>query len=231
MPALLEAHEVRASYGGLVAVRDVTIGVPAGALVALLGPNGAGKSTLLRVLAGLHDPDRGTVLLDGEDVTAAPANALARRGVALIPEGRGIFPALTVEENLRVAGLAGPARTRALETFPVLGDRLGQQAGTLSGGEQQMLALSRALADHVRIVLIDEPSLALAPRLVDDVFARIRDLHAAGKTVLAVEQYVARALEIADLVYVLRKGRLAFAGEPGELAHAPLESAYLGGGR
>jgi len=231
VPALLEAREVRASYGGLVAVRDVTLGVPQGALVALLGPNGAGKSTLLRVLAGLHLPDRGRVFLGGDDVTGEPAHALARRGVALVPEGRGIFPALTVEENLRVARLAGGARARVLETFPVLGDRLGQEAGTLSGGEQQMLALSRALADDVRVVLIDEPSLALAPRLVDEVFARIAGLHAAGKTVLLVEQYVSRALEMADLVYVMRKGRLDFAGEPGELSHAPLEGAYLGGVR
>lgn len=230
MPALLEAREVWASYGRLRAVQGVSLGVPRGSLVALLGPNGAGKSTLLKVLAGLHRPERGRILLGGRDLTGLPAHRVARRGVTLVPEGRGIFPSLTVAENLRLAGVWNGGRRRVLETFPVLGDRLCQQAGTLSGGEQQMLALSPALSTEARVVLLDEPSLALAPRLVDEVFGAVELLRRAGKTVVLVEQYVRRALEAADLVYVMQKGRCVFAGEPGELAHRPaLEGTYLGG--
>lgn len=230
MPALLEARDVWAAYGGLVAVRGVDLGVPEGSLVALLGPNGAGKSTLLRVLAGLHRPARGSVLLGGEDVTGLPAHRLARRGMALVPEGRGIFADLTVEENLRVLGAANGAGRAAFEAFPVLRERMGQVAGTLSGGEQQMLALARTVATAARVVLLDEPSLALAPRLVDSVFGSIRALREQGKTIVLVEQYVTRAIELADLVYVMRKGRIVFAGEPGELEHTSLEGAYLGVG-
>jgi branched-chain amino acid transport system ATP-binding protein len=204
------------------------VGVPEGALVALLGPNGAGKSTLLRVLAGLHRPSRGAVLLGGRDVTGLPAHRLARRGLVLVPEGRGIFPDLTVEENLRVAGALNGGRREVFEAFPILRERLGQVAGTLSGGEQQMLALARTAGPGARVVLLDEPSLALAPRLVDSVFGSIRALRERGVTVVLVEQYVSRAIELADLVYVMRKGRVEFAGEPGELEHVSLEGAYLG---
>ena len=228
MPALLEARDIWASYGGLAAVRGASVGVPEGALVALLGPNGAGKTTLLRVLAGLHRPSRGTVRLGGRDVTGLPAHRLARRGLVLVPEGRGIFPGLTVEENLRVAGALNGGRREVFQAFPVLRERLGQVAGTLSGGEQQMLALARTAGTGARVVLLDEPSLALAPRLVDSVFGSIRALRERGKTVVLVEQYVTRAIELADLVYVMRKGRVEFAGEPGELEHASLEGAYLG---
>lgn len=230
MSTLLEARDVWAAYGGLAAVRGVSVGVPEGGLVALLGPNGAGKSTLLRVLAGLHRPSRGSVLLAGEDVTGVPAHRLARRGVTLVPEGRGIFPGLTVEENLRVAGAVNGDRREVFEAFPILRERLSQVAGTLSGGEQQMLALARTAGGRARVVLLDEPSLALAPRLVDSVFGSIRALRQQGKTVVLVEQYVARAIELADLVYVMRKGRVVFAGEPGELKHHSLEGAYLGVG-
>ena len=229
MPALLEASDVRASYGGLRAVRGVTLAVPPRSLVAVLGPNGAGKSTLLRVLAGLHRPDAGRVLLDGRDVTGLAAHDRTRHGIMLVPEGRGIFPSLTVAENLRLRGREG-ARHRAVEAFPVLGERLDQQAGTLSGGEQQMLALAAAFSSRVRLALLDEPSLGLAPRFVDRVFEAIERLRAAGTAVVLVEQYVHRALEAADLVYVLRKGRCVFAGEPGELSHhAGLADVYLGG--
>ena len=227
MPAVLEAREVRASYGGLRAVQGVTLAVPPRSLVAVIGANGAGKSTLLRVLAGLHRPDGGRLFLEGADVTGWAAHRLARRGVILVPEGRGIFPALTVEENLR---LLAADRDRVSEAFPVLVERLGQGAGTLSGGEQQMLALAAAFSRRARVTLLDEPSMGLAPRLVDRVFASIELLRSAGMAVVLVEQYVHRALEVADLVYVMQKGRCVFAGEPGELAHHPsLERAYLGG--
>jgi branched-chain amino acid transport system ATP-binding protein len=227
----LWAEDVWASYGGHRAVSGVSIAVPEGSLVALLGPNGAGKSTLLKVLAGLKRPDRGRVMIDGSDVTRLNAHERARRGVLMVPEGRAIFPSLSVEDNLRLAGAPEGGLDRALRTFPVLRDRRRQEAGTLSGGEQQMLALARCLAVQSRVVLLDEPSLALAPRLVEEVFASIRRLKDGGSTVVLVEQYVSRALELADLAYVMRKGRCSFAGEPAELAGvggAPLTGAYLG---
>ncbi|MGH2724214.1 MAG: ABC transporter ATP-binding protein [Actinomycetota bacterium] len=229
MPALLAGRDLWASYGTVRALQGVTIEVPAGALAAVVGPNGAGKTTLLRVLAGLLGPDRGRVLLADRDVTGLPAHRMARLGMTLVPEGQGTFPALTVAENLRMAG--DGSVERAVEAFPVLGRRLRQVAGTLSGGEQQMLALARCLSTEARVVLLDEPSHALAPRLADEVFEAIATLRESGRTVVLVEQYVARALELADLVWVLHKGRMGFAGEPAELAHhAVLESAYLGGG-
>ena len=228
MPVLLAAREVSATYGTVRALHDVSIDVPEGTLVAVIGPNGAGKSTLLRVLAGLHRPERGAVLLDGVDVTGVPAHRLARLGVALVPEGRGTFPSLTVAENLRLAGGRHGRRQDVLRAFPALAERLGQRAGTLSGGEQQMLALARVVSTDARVVLLDEPSLGLAPRLVDEMFRAIAHLRASGRTVVLVEQYVRRAMEMADVVYVLQKGRRAFAGEPSELRGAALEAAYLG---
>lgn len=230
MPALLAAERISASYGNVRAVRDVSLGVPEGALVALLGPNGAGKSTVLRALAGLLRPDRGRVLLEGRDVTGVPAHRMARRGVVMVPEGRGIFPSLTVAENLRLAGTLNGGQQAVVESFPILGQRLRQVAGTLSGGEQQMLALARCVGSEARVILLDEPSLALAPRLVSEIFDHVGSLKAAGKTVVLVEQYVGRALNLADLVYVMQKGTVVFAGDPGELDHHPaLEGAYLGG--
>ncbi|HEX2030932.1 MAG TPA: ABC transporter ATP-binding protein [Actinomycetota bacterium] len=230
MPALLAGHDLWASYDGVRALQGVTVEVPSGAAVAVVGANGAGKSTLLRVLSGLHPPERGRVLLGGTDVTGLPAHRIARLGLTLVPESRGTFPALTVAENLRLATRRPPERVR--EVFPALAGRLAQVAGTLSGGEQQMLALARCLLTEARVVLLDEPSLALAPRLVEEIFAAVAALKRAGRTVVLVEQYVGRALELADLVYVLRRGEVAFAGEPREAAaRDALERAYLGGRR
>jgi branched-chain amino acid transport system ATP-binding protein len=230
VPALLDAEGIEASYGSLRAVQGVTLRIPAGVLAAVLGPNGAGKSTLLRVLAGLHRPDQGRVLLGGDDLTRLPAHEVARRGIALVPEGRAIFPSLSVADNLRLAGARGEGLERVTRAFPRLAERMSQTAGTLSGGEQQMLALARCWVTDAPVLLLDEPSLALAPRLVDEVFASVRALREEGRTIVLVEQYVARALEMADLVYVLEKGRCVFAGEPAELAHHPvLERTYLGG--
>lgn len=228
MPAALVARDVVASYGAIRALHGVTVEMPAGQVTAIVGANGAGKSTLLRVLAGLHRADVGRVLLEGRDLTGQPAHRIARMGVALVPEGRGTFPALTVEENIRIAGRRS-SRERVLAAFPALGDRLHQRAGTLSGGEQQMLALARAVGTSARVVLLDEPSLALAPRLVDEIFGIIGELRAEGRTIVLVEQYVRRAMEIADVVYVLRKGQVVFGGEPAELSgRGALERTYLG---
>jgi len=229
VPPLLEADAIWASYGNLRAVQGVSLQLPRGVLAAVLGPNGAGKSTLLRVLGGLQRPDRGTVLLRGADVTGLPGHQMARRGLVLVPEGRAIFPSLSVADNLRLAGARDDGFDRVVDVFPVLARRMSQTARTLSGGEQQMLALARCTATDAPVLLLDEPSLALAPRLVDEVFRSIGRLRDAGKTILLVEQYVTRALQMADLVYVMEKGKRVFAGEPGELAHHPvLERTYLG---
>lgn len=225
---MLAGRDLVASYGGIRALHGASVEIPEGHVTAIVGANGAGKSTLLRVLSGLHRPDAGRVVLDGIDVTGLPAHRIARLGLALVPEGRGTFPALTVEENVRI-GATRRARAGVLGAFPALRERLHQRAGTLSGGEQQMLALGRAVATDAKVVLLDEPSLALAPRLVDEIFRAVASLRAEGRTVVLVEQYVRRALELADLVYVMQKGRSAFAGDPGELSgRGALERAYLG---
>jgi branched-chain amino acid transport system ATP-binding protein len=207
----------------------VTVAVPAGTLAAVLGPNGAGKSTLLRVLAGLHRPDAGRIRLRGEDVTGLPAHRVARAGVVLVPEGRSVFGSMSVADNLRLAGARGEGFDAVAEAFPALVARMRQIAGTLSGGEQQMLALARATASGADVLLLDEPSLGLAPRLVEQVLGSVRALRERGRTVVLVEQFVSRALEMADLAYVLDRGRVAFAGEPAELdGHPVLANAYLG---
>ena len=206
--------------------------VPEGGLVGVLGPNGAGKSTLLRATAGLVRPSGGSIFFHGERLDGLPANVIARKGVCLIPEGRGILPSLTVADNLRLAlPRDRSAADVVFERFPVLRERLDQPAGTLSGGEQQMLALARAFGERPRLLLVDEPSLGLAPRLVAMVGQTLRHLHRErGRTVVWVEQYAARVLEIADLVYILGRGRVVWAGEPSELRASPvLVRSYLGG--
>jgi len=226
----LQVSAMSAGYGGTEVLRDVDLVVPEGRVVALLGPNGAGKTTLLRACSGLLRPTRGRVLLDGDDVTAATPHELVRRGLCHVPEGRAVFPSLTVAENLRLLSSRDDAVDRAAEAFPVLRDRLGQVAGTMSGGEQQMLALVRAYLTEPRYVLLDEVSMGLAPKVVDEIFTMLGRLAGSGVALLLVEQYVARALELADLVYVLRKGRVAFCGEPAELDADALAASYLGGG-
>jgi branched-chain amino acid transport system ATP-binding protein len=212
-------------------LRDVSLVVPDHGVVALLGPNGAGKTTLLRVASGLLAPSSGSMLLDGDDVTGAAADALARRGVCHVPEGRGVFPTMTVRDNLRLQSprdldlerLAAISRV-----FPRLGDRIAQTAGTLSGGEQQMLALAHAYLAAPSVILLDEVSMGLAPLIVDEIFRHLRVLASAGTSMLVVEQYVARALALADYVFVLRKGQIEFAGEPGELGQDSILGSYLG---
>jgi branched-chain amino acid transport system ATP-binding protein len=229
----VELANVTAAYGDLVALRDVSLTVPPSRVVALLGANGAGKSTLLKVTSGLVRPRSGHVLLDDQDRTDDPAEARARLGICHVTEGRSVFPDLTVKDNLWM--FAGPkGRSQAIEmaaeAFPRLGQRLGQIAGTMSGGEQQMLALARAYITGAPVVLLDEVSLGLAPIVVDEIFEFLHRLAAGGTSLLLVEQYAAKALAIADLVYILSRGRIVFAGHPSEVASSDLLSHYLGAG-
>jgi branched-chain amino acid transport system ATP-binding protein len=228
---MIELSHVTAGYGSNVVLRDVSLVVPNRAVVALLGPNGAGKTTLLRVASGLLKPRSGRVLVDGADVTGWAPHRLAEAGVCHVPEGRGIFPALTVRDNLRIQ--ASPtAQREAIRTvtarFPRLGERLYQRAGTMSGGEQQMLALSRTSATTATVTLLDEVSMGLAPKIIDEIYAYLHELAARGNALLLVEQYVSRALELADYVYILNKGRISFAGEPAELGNEQILTSYLG---
>ncbi|GAA0623862.1 ABC transporter ATP-binding protein [Sporichthya brevicatena] len=220
-----------AGYEGSPVLHDVTLAVPPGSVVALLGANGAGKTTLLRVASGLLRPTSGRVLLDGADLTGATPNALVKRGLCHVPEGRGVFPNLTVRENLALQAFAGSetaAIERANQAFPRLGQRLSQVAGTMSGGEQQMLALARAYVQSPRFVLLDEVSMGLAPKIVDDIFEFLGLLARDGASLLLVEQYISRALDLADYVYVLNRGEVVFAGEPSELQDADIFETYLG---
>jgi branched-chain amino acid transport system ATP-binding protein len=225
---MFELRNISAGYGDTTVLREVSLAVPDGSVVALLGPNGAGKTTLLRVASGLLTPSSGQLVLDGDDVTQEPPNVLARRGVCHIPEGRGIFRSLTVRENLQLQANAADAVDMATAVFPRLGERLGQLAGTMSGGEQQMLALARAYVQRPSVVLLDEVSMGLAPKIVDEIFEFLHELASNGASLLLVEQYVTRALAIADYVYLLNKGEVAFVGEPSELAAEDVFNQYVG---
>lgn len=231
---VLEARGIRAGYGQILALDDVYFGVPRGSVVTLLGSNGAGKSTLLRVLAGGLLPWRGQVFFDGEPVTGRRPWDLARLGICTVPEGSGLFHDLTVRENLVLGQRLGTKEPAAIEEafdlFPVLGRRQRQRAGSLSGGEKRMLALSRAVLTRPRLLLVDEPSLGLAPKVVDEVFDVLRHLNTeAGLSIVLVEQYVSRALDIAHWAWVLTKGRVSYSGEAEGLRDpGVLDRAYLG---
>jgi branched-chain amino acid transport system ATP-binding protein len=230
-PAALALAGVSAGYGGVTVLRGVDLVVPAGSIVALLGPNGAGKTTLLRTASGLLRPTAGRVLVGGRDVTGRAPNKRARAGLCLIPEGRGIFRSLTVRENLRM--LVPPWRSdnsvdRALDAFPVLRQRLGQIAGTLSGGQQQMLALARTYLADPEVILLDEVSMGLAPKVVGEIFETLHDLAGHGVALLLVEQYINRALEMADQVVLLDRGRVVFDGSPADLDEDTVVKRYLG---
>jgi branched-chain amino acid transport system ATP-binding protein len=214
----LSVEGVRAGYGAVEVLHGIDLAVPQGALTALLGPNGAGKTTLLSVLAGLHPLRAGRVLWGDVDISRAAPDARARAGMTLIPERRGIFPDLTVRENLETFVGADGTADVALAAFPVLAERMVQRAGSLSGGEQQMLAMSRALLKNPRLLLLDEISFGLAPRVTRRLFDVVGELARGGTTVVLVEQYLSDALRLADVVYVLARGEVVFAGEPGELA-------------
>jgi branched-chain amino acid transport system ATP-binding protein len=232
-PPALEVEGVYVSYGGMRALSDVSLRVPEGTVVALLGPNGAGKSTLLRAVSGLVRPEAGRICVRGVRVDRRPAHATARMGVVHVPEGRGIFPSLSVQENLEMCRYAvgddvDPV-SGATAMFPALGQRLRQLAGSLSGGEQQMLALSRAIVSKPRLLMVDEISMGLAPIIVQQLFDVLRQRARAGTSLLLVEQYIDAALELADYVYVLDKGRIVDVGQPSDVRHGGLVSAYLGG--
>lgn len=228
---MLIVEGVVAGYGDAPVLHGVDVTVPPSSIVALLGPNGAGKSTLLRTAIGILRPTAGRVLLDGDDVTELPPDRRARRGVGYVPEGRGIFRSLTVRQNLRLQAMTvseDEAVQRAVGVFPVLGQRLGQLAGTLSGGEQQMLAVARAYVERPRFVLLDEVSMGLAPVIVDEIMAFLEDLSAQGVGLLLVEQYVTRALQLADRAVVLDRGRIVFSGAPDDLSRNELAATYVG---
>jgi branched-chain amino acid transport system ATP-binding protein len=238
VPALLELDGVTAGYGKVEILHDLSISVPPGSVVALLGANGAGKTTTMRVISGTLPIRGGDVLLQGQRLNGRSAYEIARAGVVLIPEGRGIFPGLTVRENLGVASRAARGLNRqqrlgrvesVLQSFPALERRIDQRAVSMSGGEQQMLALSRALLAEPRLLLMDEISMGLAPMIVDQLFDTVAELKAQGMTIVLVEQYLTHALRLADICYVLAKGHVAFVGEPSELAgSSTLTEAYLG---
>jgi branched-chain amino acid transport system ATP-binding protein len=234
-PPLLAVEDLTVAYGAVTALRDVSLRVAAGEIVAALGPNGAGKTTLLSTIAGVHKPKSGRVLFESTSIAGSSPERVLRKGVALVPEGRKIFPNLTVEENLTIGGITRNDRDelradteRWLARFPILGERSDQMAGTLSGGEQQQLAVARALMSRPRLLLLDEPSLGLAPIFVDRIFELVAELRSAGTTILLVEQNVHRALEIADRAYVLSVGTVVASGPTETLVEGDLERSYLG---
>jgi len=233
--AVLELDDVSVAYGKRRALDGLSLRVAPGEIVTLLGANGAGKSTTLRAVSGLARPTRGRVRYEGRDITHAPADAIVAGGVSHVPEGREIFPEFTVHENLLVGGHTversriGERMESVFRLFPVLRDRQLQMAGTLSGGEQQMLAIGRALMTRPRLLLLDEPSLGLAPMLAREIFRVIRRINADGVAVLLVEQNARRALALASRGYVLETGRLVTSGTSAELSADPrVRTAYLG---
>ena len=233
---LLKVNEIEAYYGRACALRSISLEVADGSVVALLGSNGAGKTTTLRVISGLLRPTRGSVEFDGKRIGRSRADQLVRAGIAHVPEGRQIFPELTVRENLRLgaytrrdAKSVAQDMQRVFDYFPRLRERLEQQAGTLSGGEQQMLAIGRGLMSKPRLLLLDEPSLGLAPLLVKEIFRIITEIRAAGTTVVLVEQNVHMALNVADYAYLLEAGRVVLSDQSAALRQREeVKRAYLG---
>lgn len=233
---MLSVTDLLASYGAITALRGITLEVNEGELVALLGVNGAGKSTTLKAITGVHRPVKGSIEFLGEPIANRSPEAIVRKGIALVPEGRDIFAGLTVEENLRLGAFVGYDRARYREDladmftlFPILEERRRQAGGLLSGGEQQQLAIARALMSRPKLLLLDEPSLGLSPAMVDQIFALIRSLHERGTTILLVEQNAERALEIVDRAYLLKHGSLAFSGKPEALRkQVDIADVYFG---
>ena len=232
---LLDIRDLRAGYGRVEVLRGVSLAVRPGQIVALLGSNGAGKSTLNNTVCGLVVPSAGTVFFDGRNIAGARAREIVQAGLVQVPEGRRVFPNLSVLENLELGSYArarerrGANLERVFATFPRLAERAQQLAGTMSGGEQQMLAIGRALMAEPRLLILDEPSLGLSPLLVEEMFALIARLHAEGLAILLVEQNVGQSLEVAEHAYVLENGALRFEGTPAALLASPeLKRAYLG---
>jgi branched-chain amino acid transport system ATP-binding protein len=236
---MLSVQDLHVSYGSVVALRGVSIDVEPGEIVAVIGPNGAGKSTLLRSIAGLVRPNRGEIRFESADIAGEPAERLVARGLSLVPEGRRIFGSLTVGENIQLGATPRADRVaiardleRMLTLFPILKERFYQKAGKLSGGEQQMLAVARSLMSAPRLLLLDEPSLGLAPLIVRKVYEVVEDLRRGGVTVLVVEQAVHVALTASDRTYVMSSGSIVLSGRSAELRGTPgFEDAYFGAGQ
>jgi branched-chain amino acid transport system ATP-binding protein len=233
---MLELNDIHVRYGAITALRGISITVSQGELVALLGVNGAGKSTTLASIAGVLRPWKGEVRFEGKAIVGKAPEQIARLGISMVPEGRAIFPSLTVSENLRLGAFTLKEKTEynrsleeVFELFPRLKERLHQPGGTLSGGEQQQLAIARALMSRPRLLMLDEPSLGLAPALVDQIFELIARLHQRGVTILLVEQNVNRTLEIVDRAYLMNTGLIENQGTPQQLrTHADIEGIYMG---
>ncbi|HEX5840590.1 MAG TPA: ABC transporter ATP-binding protein [Anaerolineales bacterium] len=234
---LLSIRDLHVAYGNILALQGISLEVCEGEIVTLIGANGAGKSTLLRAISGVVPIRSGNITFDSVDLGTTPAHRIVELGIAHVPEGRGIFANLTVMENLKLATWSRKDRSglpkeyqRVFDIFPRLAERQHQLAGTLSGGEQQMLAVGRALMTRGRLMLLDEPSMGLAPVLVREIFQTVRDINASGTTILLVEQNARQALKLANRGYVLETGRLTLAGPASELMDDPsVKAAYLGG--
>lgn len=235
MSDMLKVDQINVYYGQIHTLKDVSLNVRQGEIVALIGANGAGKTTTLRTISGLLRSQTGSITFMDHDISQTPAYKLVSEGIAHVPEGRHVFLQMTVQENLEMGAYTNGAYTKAGITdvyarFPRLKHRKNQIAGTLSGGEQQMLAMGRALMSQPRLLMLDEPSMGLAPILVQQIFDIIKELHSAGTTILLVEQNAEMALEIADRAYVLESGRIKFSGTGAELAQSDkIKKAYLGG--
>ncbi|WP_329520168.1 ABC transporter ATP-binding protein [Spirillospora sp. NBC_01491] len=233
---LLEIRDIHVHYGKIAALKGITAAVDEGEIVTLIGANGAGKTTTLKTVSGLRPLSAGSVVFDGEDISRMPGHRRVVAGIGQAPEGRGIFPGMTVEENLLMGAYArkdSPAKelAEAYELFPRLAERKGQAGGTMSGGEQQMLAIGRALVAKPKVLLLDEPSMGLAPMLVQQIFTIIQEINRRGVTVLLVEQNAQQALQIAHRAYVLETGRVVKSAPASELLDDPeVRAAYLGGG-
>jgi len=228
---VLDLEGISAGYGTTTVLRDVHLTVPDSSVVALIGANGAGKSTLLRAASGALRPWSGRIVLDEADLTGLAAHRFATAGICHVPEGHGVFPPLSVRDNLLLFSRKGEERIaleRAVDAFPDLRDRLAQPAGTMSGGQQQMLALARAYVSGARVILLDEVSMGLAPIIVDQIFEFLDRIRAEGVSLLVVEQYVNKVLAIADYVYILGRGQVIFAGDADELAGEDVFGHYLG---
>ena len=235
MSTILKVEDMHVYYGAIHAVKGVSFEVGEGEIVALIGANGAGKSTILKTVSGLLHPRSGSITFMDKNIAHTDAHKLVRQGLAHVPEGRRIFLQMSVQDNLEMGAFTRKEVSKAdlermFELFPRLKERRKQIAGTLSGGEQQMLAMSRALMSHPKLLMLDEPSMGLAPILVDQIFSIIKELHTAGTTILLVEQNASKALEIADRAYVLETGNITLSGTGAELAESDeVRKAYLGG--
>ena len=233
---MLKINHLKVSYGGIKALNDISFEVPDGKIVTLIGANGAGKSTTLRTIVGLLKPDAGEILYDGRNLTGLPTNKIIGAGITLVPEGRRMFPDMTVLENLKIGAYLRKDKSEIQKDidwiytlFPRLKERHWQQAGTLSGGEQQMLAVGRALMSRPKLMMMDEPSLGLAPLIVQDIFSIIRKINSEGVTILLIEQNANMALRTADFAYVLETGKIRIQGTGTELLqNEEIRAAYLG---